>query len=461
VVEKYTELDLILRYAAKIGVRPKIGMRVKLASRGSGRWQSSGGYRSKFGLTVSEIMRGLEQLKQFDMADCLQLLHFHMGSQITNIRVIKNALIEAARVYTDLYKRGAGLRFLDVGGGLGIDYDGSRTNFQSSMNYSLQEYANDVVYHLQQVCDDAEVPHPEIISESGRALVAHHSVLVFGCLGVGMVGNNNHLPSSVPADYEQSLHDLLDTYNNLTVRNVQESYHDAQQTLDMAVGMFASGYLSLDQRSMAEDIYWATCRKIRNMIDELDYVPEELAALDTLLADTYFCNFSLFQSLPDSWAINQLFPIMPIHRLEERPTRNAVLGDITCDSDGKIDHFIDRRDVKRTLPLHEYDGKPYYLGTFLVGAYQETLGDLHNLFGDTHAVHVSMNDQGNAVIESVVKGDTIREVLEYVQYNETELTDRVQTSVETAVREGILTNKEAGLFLKSYAEGLAGYTYLE
>jgi len=459
VVEKASELDLILRYAESVGVRPRIGVRVKLAARGSGRWQSSGGYRSKFGLTVSEVTRALAKLQERDMADCLQLLHFHMGSQITNIRVIKQALIEAARVYVDLHRRGAGLKYIDVGGGLGVDYDGSRTNFQSSMNYSLQEYANDVVYHLQQVCDDAEVPHPEIISESGRALVAHHSVLVFNVLGVGGVGLNG-VPESVPEDYEQPIHDLFETYRNLTQRNLQESFHDAQQTLDMAVGMFASGYLSLDQRSMAEDLYWATCRQIHQMVRELSYVPEELQALDALLADTYFCNFSLFQSLPDSWAINQLFPIMPLSRLTERPTRKAVLGDITCDSDGKIDQFIDLRDVNKTLPLHEFDGSPYYLGAFLVGAYQETLGDLHNLFGDTHAVHIRLDEAGNAEVESVVKGDTIREVLSYVQYQETELVDRVQASVEKAIREGLLTNREAGRMLKCYEQGLASYTYL-
>ncbi|MFQ5732752.1 MAG: biosynthetic arginine decarboxylase, partial [Planctomycetaceae bacterium] len=387
VVEKYSELELILHYAEKIGVRPQIGMRVKLAAMGSGRWQSSGGFRSKFGLTLSEILDGLAELERRDMADCFKLLHFHMGSQVTNIRHVKTALVEGARVYADLVRRGAGLEFLDVGGGLGVDYDGSQTNFESSVNYTLQEYANDVVYQIRVVCDDAEVAHPHILSESGRAIAAYHSVLVFGVLGVVVQGEgatHEELPEEVP----QPLEDLRYTHQKLTVRNVLESFHDAQQLRDMATNLFATGHLSLSDRSIADDLFWAICRKIRKLVDELEYVPEELETLDRTLADIYFCNFSLFQSMPDSWAIKQLFPVMPIHRLSERPTQHAVLADITCDSDGKIDQFIDRRDVKRTLKLHAQDDSPYYLAAFLVGAYQEVLGDLHNLFGDTNAVHV-------------------------------------------------------------------------
>ena len=351
VVEKYTELDLILEYAEKVGVRPKIGMRVKLAARGGGRWQSSGGYRSKFGLTVGEILRGLEELKTRGMEDCFQLLHFHLGSQIPNIRIVKGALNEAARVYVELVKAGAGLKYMDVGGGLGVDYDGSQTNFESSVNYTLQEYANDVVYHLQTVCDEAKVPHPTIISESGRAIVAHHSVLVFNVLGVSGFGDET-VPKTPTPEMEQPLIDLIETYDSLTSRNALESYHDAQQALDMAMNLFSGGYLPLDQRSLAENLYWAICLKLQKLVQAMDEVPEDLQNLDESLSDTYFCNFSLFQSIPDSWAIKQLFPIMPIHRLNEQPTRHAVLGDITCDSDGKIDQFIDRRDVKRTLPLH-------------------------------------------------------------------------------------------------------------
>ena len=460
VVEKYTELALILEYAEKIGVRPTIGMRVKLAARGSGRWQSSGGYRSKFGLTVTEILRGLEELKSRGMEDCFKLLHFHQGSQITNIRYIKAALDEAARVYAELVRRGAGLEYLDVGGGLGVDYDGSQTNFESSANYTLQEYANDVVYHVQHVCDDAGVPHPTIISESGRAVVAYHSALVFGVLGVAGQGENDALPH-INGESEQPLLDLVDTYQNLNSRNVLESYHDAQQALDSAMNLFSGGYLPLDQRSAVENLYWAICRKIQKLTSNMEFVPEELEGLDSLLSDTYFCNFSLFQSIPDSWAIKQLFPILPIHRLNERPTRPAVLGDITCDSDGKIDQFIDRRDVKRTLPLHTFDGRPYYLGAFLIGAYQEILGDLHNLFGDTNAVHVSMDDSGEVILETVIKGDTVREVLDYVEFDSNVLVRQLRDSVEVAVREGRIGYEQAGRFLRFYEEGLGGYTYLE
>ena len=460
VVEKYTELALILEYAEKIGVRPQIGMRVKLAARGSGRWQSSGGYRSKFGLTVSEILRGLEELKRRGMADCFKLLHFHQGSQITNIRQIKAALNEAARVYTELARRGAGLEYLDVGGGLGVDYDGSQTNFESSVNYSLQEYANDVVYHVQSACDDAGVKHPTIISESGRAVVAYHSVLVFGVLGVSEQGENG-VPPQLNGDVEQPLIDMMETYQNVSVRNILESYHDAQQALDNAMNLFSGGYLPLDQRSCVENLFFALCHKIKRLTKQLEFLPEELEGLDSLLSDTYFCNFSLFQSIPDSWAIKQLFPVMPIHRLKEEPTRRGVLADITCDSDGKIDAFIDLRDVKKTLELHEYDGREYYLGAFLLGAYQEILGDLHNLFGDTNAVHVSLDGNGEVVLEAVIKGDTVREVLDYVEFDSNALVRQLRDSVEVAVREGRIGYEQAGRFLKFYEEGLGGYTYLE
>ncbi len=460
VVEKYTELNLILEYAEKIGVRPNIGMRVKLAARGSGRWQSSGGYRSKFGLTASEIMKGLDELKSRGMEDCFKLLHFHQGSQITNIRVIKGALNEAARVYAELKKLGAGLEYIDVGGGLGVDYDGSQTNFESSVNYTLQEYANDVVYHVQRVCDEAEIPHPTIISESGRAVVADHSALVFGVLGVSEQGENG-VPPKLADDVEQPLIDLMETFQNITMRNLLESYHDAQQSLDMAMNLFMGGYLPLEQRCMVERIYWAISHKIKRLASTLDFMPEELEGLDALLSDTYFCNFSLFQSIPDSWAIKQLFPIMPIHRLHERPTRNAVIGDITCDSDGKIDQFIDRRDVKRTLPLHNFVGEPYYIGAFMIGAYQEILGDLHNLYGDTNTVHVSLGDDGQVVLDHVIKGDTVREVLDYVEFEPDELVRKLRDSVEAAVRDGKIDYQLAGKFLKYYEEGLQGYTYLE
>jgi len=460
VVEKYTELDLILESAQKMGVRPIIGMRVKLAARGGGRWQSSGGYRSKFGLTVAEILRGLEELKTRGMRDCFQLLHFHLGSQIPNIRIVKGALNEAARVYVELVKAGAGLKYMDVGGGLGVDYDGSQTDFESSVNYTLQEYANDVVYHLQTVCDEAKVPHPIIVSESGRAVVAYHSVLVFNVLGVSGLGEEG-VSKAVTPEMEQPLTDLMETYENLTSKNAQESYHDAQQALDMAIALFSGGYLPLEQRSLAENLYWAICLKLQKLVHAMDEVPEDLQGLEESLSDTYFCNFSLFQSIPDSWAIKHLFPIMPIHRLTERPTRRAVLGDITCDSDGKIDQFIDRRDVKHTLPLHPLNGSPYCLGVFLVGAYQEILGDLHNLLGDTHAVHVSLDDNDAVVLDDVIKGDTVREVLDYVEYDISAMMAKLRADVETAVRGSRFDVEESGRLLRFFEAHLYGYTYLE
>ncbi len=460
VVEKFTEMELIAKHAEQVGVKPNIGIRVKLASRGSGRWKSSGGYRSKFGLTVSEALKAVDFLKERGLEDCLQLLHFHLGSQITNIRQIKAAVIEAARIYVDLKKLGTGLTFLDVGGGLGIDYDGSQTDFESSVNYTLEEYARDVVYHIQSICDEAEVAHPTIITESGRAVAAYHSVLVFNVLGVSGFGEED-LPASVPEDSEQPLIDLFETHRSINKKNLLETYHDAQQALDSALNLFSLGYLTLVQRSLAENFYWAICRKILKLAGELEFFPEELEGLDGMLSDTYFCNFSLFQSMPDSWAVKQLFPIMPIHRLNEPPTRHAVLGDISCDSDGKVDQFIDRRDVKKTLPLHPFNNGSYILGAFLLGAYQEILGDLHNLFGDTNAVHVSLDEHGDVVLETVVQGDTVREVLNYVQYNSQTLLDQFRKDVEMAVREQRIGYEESGRLLKFYEEGLQGYTYLE
>jgi arginine decarboxylase len=460
IVEKFSELDLILKYAAKVGVTPSIGLRLKLASRGSGRWRSSGGFRSKFGLSVSEVLHAFAKLKGLGMENCLELLHFHLGSQITNIRQVKVAVNEAARIYAELAKQGAGLKYLDVGGGLGIDYDGSQTDFESSVNYSLQEYANDVVAHVQSVCDEVEVPHPTLISESGRAVVAYHSALIFNVLGVGGLGEAA-VPSALPDDVEQPLADLLETYRGLNAKNVREAFHDANDSLDQALNLFSLGYLSLDQRAMAENLYWAICKRVARMVKDLDYVPEEMDGLESMLSDTYFCNFSIFQSMPDSWAIKQLFPILPIHRLDEEPTERGILGDISCDSDGKIDQFIDRRDVKKTLPLHKYKDEPYYLGAFLVGAYQEILGDLHNLLGDTNAVHVGLDENNEPVLETLVKGDTVREVLDYVQFKTEALSTKFRRDVEQAVRLGKIGYEESGRLLRFYEDGLQGYTYLE
>jgi arginine decarboxylase len=460
VVEKFTELETIVRYAQELNVQPVIGVRVKLATRGAGRWKSSAGYRSKFGLTLTEVLEAFEYLKQRDLADALQLVHFHVGSQITNIRNIKSALTEAARIYVELARIGANVRYLDVGGGLGIDYDGSQTDFESSVNYTLQEYANDVVFRVKSVCDEAGVPHPTIISESGRAVVAYHSLLVFDVLGVSNF-DRYQAPSEIPADAPQPISDLFAIYRDLSKKNFLESYHDAVQSVDEAMNLFNLGYLSVEMRALTEQLFWAVCSKLLKIVRELDYIPEDLEGLEALLSDTYFCNFSIFQSMPDSWAIKQLFPIMPIHRLNEPPTRRAVLGDITCDSDGKIDQFIDLRDVRKTLQLHSYDGQPYYLGAFLLGAYQEILGDLHNLFGDTNAVHVSLDDDGEINLDAVIKGDTVREVLHYVQYSADELAARMRKDVERAVRTGKISLDESRQLLTFYESGLEGYTYLE
>ena len=460
VVEKFTELEAIVRHAETHRVRPVVGVRVKLAARGAGRWRSSAGYRSKFGLTLTEVLEAVEYLKQRDMADCLQLVHFHLGSQITNIRSIKNALTEATRVYVELHRIGAGVRFLDIGGGLGIDYDGSQTDYESSVNYTLQEYANDAVFRIKSVCDETGVPHPTIISESGRAVVAYHSLLVFDVLGTSDF-DRYQVPEEVPAEAPQQVSDLYGIYRELKKKNLLESYHDAVQAVDEALTMFNLGSLTIEMRGLVEQLFWAVCNKILHKVRELDFTPEELQGLEAMLSDTYFCNFSIFQSMPDSWAIKQLFPVMPIHRLTEPPTRRAVLGDITCDSDGKIDQFIDLRDVRNTLQLHPFDGKPYYLGAFLLGAYQEILGDLHNLFGDTNAVHVSVDENGDYSIDEVIKGDTVREVLAYVQYGGDELTGRLRKDVERAVRGGKISLAESKQLLRFYESGLDGYTYLE
>ena len=460
VVEKFTELESIVRNSQELNVRPVIGVRVKLASRGAGRWKSSAGFRSKFGLTLTEVLEAFEYLKQRDMADCLQLLHFHLGSQITNIRNIKAALMEAARIYVEMVRIGAGVKYLDVGGGLGIDYDGSQSDFVSSVNYTLQEYANDVVFRIKSVCDEAEVPHPTIISESGRAMVSYHSVLVFDVLGVSNF-DRYQAPPEVDPDAPQPITDLFGIHRDLSKKNYLESYHDALQASDEAMSLFNLGHLTIEHRALAERLFWATCNKLLKMVRELEYVPEDLQGLETLLSDTYICNMSIFQSMPDSWAIKQLFPIMPIHRLNEKPVRRAVLGDITCDSDGKIDQFIDLRDVRSTLELHPYDGQPYYLGVFLLGAYQEILGDLHNLFGDTNAVHVSLDENGETDLYDVIKGDTVREVLHYVQYSADELISSMRKDVERAVRNSKITVEESRQLLHFYTTGLEGYTYME
>lgn len=467
VIENFRELDLILRLAAKYQVRPRIGVRIKLTSEGAGRWRDSAGEKSKFGLFVSEILELVESLKRHDMLDCLELVHCHPGSQLQDIRRIKDAINELAHVYAELKLMGAGLKYIDVGGGLGVDYDGSGTNFASSMNYTMNEYASDVVYRIRSVCNARNIDHPVIVSESGRATAAHHSVLVFNVLGSSALDRfrvAERLEENYAGGQElpQPILDLFEAYRSISQRRLVECYHDALQAREQVLQMFNLGLMSLEFRGLAERLYWATCTKIRDVCRRLDSVPEALDGLEASLSDTYFCNFSIFQSLPDSWAIDQVFPIMPIHRLEEKPTRNAVIVDITCDSDGKIDRFVSQREVKRTLEVHELrPDEEYYLAAFLVGAYQETLGDLHNLFGDTHVVHIRLHDEGGWWIEDIVKGDTAREVLSYMQYDVERLFPQLGRDCERAVREGRMTLAESQALRRFYERELNGYTYLE
>jgi len=467
VVENFDELGLILKHAAAYQVRPRIGVRVKLFSEGSGRWSASAGEKSKFGLFITEILEMFNVLKSHDMLDCLQLVHCHPGSQLQDIRRVKDAINELAHVYAELKLMGAGLQYIDVGGGLGVDYDGSGTNFASSMNYTLNEYASDVVYRIASVCNARDIPHPMIVSESGRAVAAYHSVLIFDALGSSAL-DKFRVTGYVAEDYSgdeelpQPVHDLFEAYRAVSERRLVECYHDALTAREQVLQMFNLGLLSLELRGLAERLYWATCAKIRDSCRKLERLPEELDDLESILSDTYFCNFSVFQSLPDSWAIDQLFPILPIHRLDERPTRTAVLADITCDSDGKIDHFVSMRDVKRTLELHELkSGEKYYLAVFLVGAYQETLGDLHNLFGDTHVVHVRLHDEGGWWIEEIVKGDTANKVLEYMEYDVAELYPALARDCERAIRDGRMTIAESQALKRFYESELDGYAYLE
>jgi len=458
VVDQIGELETILPTARDLDIRPVIGVRARLSTRGAGKWVKSTGDGSKFGLTTAEIVAVLDRLRSEDMLDCLQLLHFHIGSQVTNIRAVKDALREASRIFVELYRLGAHMRFLDCGGGLGVDYDGSQSNFHSSMNYTLAEYAGDIVSQMAEACNAHSVPHPQLITESGRALVAHHSVLIFNVLG-----SNEILVGQVPASLSEDEHPLIqqlyETYAGVSRKNFQEAYHDVLQIKEEAVTAFNLGYLDLKARARIEQLFWATCESILKIVRGLPYVPDEIAGLGRQLADTYYCNFSLFQSVPDHWAVKQLFPTLPIARLNEMPTRRAVLADLTCDSDGKMDEFIDLKDVKHLLELHPLNGQPYYIATFLVGAYQEILGDLHNLFGDTDAAHVRLDGEHYRV-EHVVKGDSVSEVLSYVQYSKADLVSRVRRAIEAALLQKRLTVEESGRLMRRYEEALEGYTYL-
>jgi len=459
VIDRYRELDLLVKTSRELGIRPHIGMRARLIARGAGKWVESTGDRSKFGLSAGEIVDTVERLRSEDMLDCLELLHFHIGSQITAIRAHKDALAEASRIFVGLHQLGATPRMLDVGGGLGVDYDGSRTNFHSSKNYSTQEYANDVVGYVQEACDEAGIPHPDIVTEAGRAMVAHHSVLVFDVLGVNEVLSGQS-PPPVEDDDPRVLRDLAEVWQTVTKKNVQEAYHDALQLKEEAAALFSLGYLDLRARARVERLFFCCCEKILRHMRDLPYVPEDLEPLEKWLADTYYANLSVFQSAPDHWAVKQLFPVMPIHRLHEKPTRRGVFADLTCDSDGKIDQFIDPHDVKDVLELHPWTGDPYYIGMFLVGAYQEILGDLHNLFGDTDAVHVKLDDDGGYSVEHVVEGDSVAQVLSYVQYERGALVEKVRRIIEEALRRGQMSVEEGARLRKRYEQGLQEYTYL-
>ncbi|MDR1860379.1 MAG: biosynthetic arginine decarboxylase [Bacteroidales bacterium] len=461
VVEKMNELHLIARVAKRLNIRPNIGIRIKLASSGSGKWESSGGDSSKFGLTSSELLEALDFIEKNNLKDCMKLIHFHIGSQVNKIRRIKHALREASQFYVQLCLSGFRVEFVDVGGGLGVDYDGTRSaNRESSVNYSIQEYVNDAISTIVDVCDKNSLPHPNIITESGRSLTAHHSVLIFEVLESATMPCFDE-DETVSADDHESVRELYTIWDTLNQPNMLESWHDAQQIREEALDRFSLGLLDLRTRAQVERLFWSIAHEIRQMAAKIRHVPEELHHLEKLLSDKYFCNFSLFQSLPDSWAIDQIFPIMPIHRLDEKPDRQATLQDITCDSDGKIENFISTRNLSYFLPVHKLRPRePYYMAVFLVGAYQEILGDMHNLFGDTNAVHVSVG-KNSYTIDQIIDGETVAEVLDYVQYNPKKLVRTVETWVTSSVKAGKISAAEGKEFLSNYRSGLYGYTYLE
>lgn len=461
VVEKLNELDIIARIAKKLGVRPNLGVRIKLASSGSGKWEESGGDASKFGLTSSELLAALKILESKGMKDCLKLIHFHIGSQITKIRRIQTALREASQFYIQMHKMGYDVEFVDCGGGLGVDYDGTRSsNSESSVNYSIQEYVNDCLYTFIEAANANGIKHPNLITEGGRSLSAHHSVLVIDVLETASLPEMNEEYEPTPESHKL-VKDLYEIWDNLNPRTMMEDWHDAEQIREEALDLFSHGMVDLQTRAEIERMYWSVCREVNSMAKSMKHLPEELKGLDKLLADKYFCNFSLFQSLPDSWAIDQLFPIVPLQRLDERPTRSATIQDITCDSDGKIANFVTNRHLSHILPVHTIKkNDPYYLGVFLVGAYQEILGDMHNLFGDTNAVHISVKD-GKYNIDQIFDGETVEEVLSYVQYNPKKLVRQLEIWVTKSVKAGKISLEEGKEFLSNYRSGLYGYTYLE
>lgn len=461
VAEKLNELELIYKIARRLNVKPNIGIRIKLASSGSGKWEESGGDASKFGLTSSELLEAIEFLENHEMQDCLKLIHFHIGSQVTNIRHVKTAIREASQFYVQLHKMGFPVQFVDAGGGLGVDYDGTRSaTSESSVNYSIQEYVNDILYQLMEAADKNNLPHPNVITESGRSLSAHHSVLIMEVLETATLPE---MPEEwvVGDDDHELVKDLYEIWDNLTQRSALESWHDAQQIRDEVLQLFSHGMIDLRTRAQIEKLYWSVTREINNLVRGMKRVPEELHTIGKLLADKYYCNFSLFQSLPDMWSIDQVFPIMPIQRLDERPDRNATLQDMTCDSDGKVVSYIADGQIVNAMPIHSLKrGDKYYLGVFLIGAYQEILGDLHNLFGDVNAVHISVDKHGYC-IDQTIDGETVQDVLRWVEYDTKKMVRTLEAWVTKAVKKGTITLEEGKEFLTNYRNGLYGYTYLE
>lgn len=461
VIEVPGELDIVLERSQVLGVQPNIGIRIKLSAKAGGHWTESGGDRSIFGLNMSEVISVVDALKEKGMLGTLKLLHYHLGSQIPNIRDIRSAVLEATRVYAELAKEGAPMGYLDLGGGLAVDYDGSNTNYTNSRNYTVEEYCSDIVEAVMDILDPSEIPHPTIITESGRTTVAYHSVLLFNVLDVATFEEYD-IPETLREDTSEQIKNLFDVYKNLSLKNIQECYNDALYYRDEIRDMFKHGRISLRERAFSEKIFWNTIHQIAREKTKLKNPPPELEDIENAIADIYYCNFSVFQSLPDSWAIDQLFPIMPVHRLLECPKRSAVIADITCDCDGTIDKFIDLHDVRTTLPLHEMrNGDDYYLGVFLVGAYQETLGDLHNLFGDTNVVSVRIHPDGNFDLVREIRGDSVADVLSYVEYEPKDMLVRFREIAEEAVREGYITASERKEIMQAYDNGLRGYTYYE
>jgi arginine decarboxylase len=461
VVEKLNELKIIARIAKRLQITPNVGIRIKISSSGSGKWEESGGDQSKFGLNSSELLEAVDFLEKNKMTESLRLIHFHIGSQITKIRRIKNALREAVQFYVQLTKMGFNIDFVDIGGGLGVDYDGTRSSSsESSMNYSIQEYANDAVSALVDVCVKNELKQPNIITESGRSLSAHHSVLVFEALESTSLPSWNDREEVPDGDHELS-RELYGIWDKLDEQNLFESWHDALQIREEALDLFSLGMLDLRTRAQIEKLFWSVAREVSEIASTMKHPPEELRKVSKMIPDKYFCNFSLFQSLPDTWAIDQVFPIMPISRLDEKPSRSATIQDMTCDSDGKIAHFITDSGMSSALPVHPLKpGEPYYIGVFLVGAYQEILGDMHNLFGDTNAVHIDVY-KDRYEIDQIIDGETVAEVLDYVQFNPKKLVRNVETWVTASMKAGKITPEEGREFLSNYRSGLYGYTYLE